>query len=188
MNYDDMFSFVEKKLKENNGNDSYKEHQTFRKRIEHIKRVYKWAEIISEGLDVNMVALKMAVIFHDSGYAYQKHGHAQRGKEIFLEYAKEKNYPKELVDYVGYLILNHSDKSLLNSDSPIELILLLEADLLDEEGALKILWDAMCIGDKGANSYLDGYNEIISFSGRILNQSPMVTEKSKKIWEEKNAL
>jgi uncharacterized protein len=46
--------------------------------------------------------------------------------------------------FVVFLVKNHSNKQLMTAKgTPLELILLMEADLLDETGALSIVWDCM---------------------------------------------
>ena len=86
------------------------------------------------------------------------------------------------------LIARHSDKSLLKEpDTELEMILLLEADLLDEEGAMGIVWDCMTMGNLHASSYARAYYHIMESSNKE-EPSPMVTERAKAIWEEKKEI
>jgi uncharacterized protein len=70
-------------------------------------------------------------------------------------------------------------------DTPIELILLMEADILDETGAMGIVWDCMAEGGKDEQSYEKTYQHIYEKSYAIKNSFPMVTEKAKQFWKEK---
>ena len=153
-NYDDMFDYVLNVLTENNGIKSKQAKFTFRNRFKHIKRVFGWAKRIMECLDVNEEVVLTAVIFHDCGYSLNlpKEGHALRGANIFKEYALKNCFSEEFI-IVGFnhnreafintvydMILNHSNKELLNKeDTSLEMIVLLEADLMDEEGALGLV-------------------------------------------------
>jgi uncharacterized protein len=76
---------------------------------------------------------------------------------------------------------------LKEKDIPIELILLMEADLLDEEGALRMVWYTLDKAVSGANSYEDVYEHIVMGNNKRL-VNPMVTEKAKYYWEEKQKL
>lgn len=67
------------------------------------------------------------------------------------------------------------------------MILLIEADLLDEEGGLRMIWYTLDKGISGAKSYEDVYQHIVMENNkRLLN--PMVTEKAKYDWNEKQKL
>jgi uncharacterized protein len=70
----------------------------------------------------------------------------------------------------------------------LELILLLEADILDETGALGILWDAMVAGSRSVQSYTEVYRQLTKHSINHLNINMMRTEKAKEIWERKQYL
>ncbi|HAN43955.1 MAG TPA: hypothetical protein DCP97_01050 [Ruminococcaceae bacterium] len=165
----------------------------FRRRSEHIKRVYMWAERILENQDypsgINKDAVLTAAVFHDAGYALISDDgimHAERSAEVFVEYALLHNYEPEKKDFISYLIRSHSDKQLMREmDTPIELIVLMEADLLDETGALSIVWDCMAEGAADEQSFIKTYEHIKKYSGRILNREPMVTQKGKQLWQEK---
>ncbi|UKI49887.1 MAG: hypothetical protein L6U99_15130 [Clostridium sp.] len=69
-----------------------------------------------------------------------------------------------------------------------ELVLMLEADLLDEEGALGIAFDLLSAGAKMPTSYQNGLLEIMSHTAHIMGQNPMKTSIAKKYWEEKKQL
>ena len=190
MRYEDMLKFVEAKLIEGNGIKSTRPYQTFRNRFEHTKRVFGWAKRIIDDLpNVNHEILLTSAIFHDVGYSCGKENHAENSARIFLEYASEHNFEKEFIDQVYYCILNHSHKRFLWDDSSTpELILLLEADLLDEEGAMAISWDLMTVGEMMPTDFKEGYDMLNKYSIRILSQDMMVTPKAKNYWEEKKNL
>lgn len=188
LDYEDMLEFVKHVLTQNNGIRSHKPQLYFRNRFEHIKRVYGWVKRIIKGVeDCNKDIVLIAAIFHDCGYTdASKEAHATLGANIFLNYAKEHNFDKEFTNTIYEMILNHSNKNLIKEkDTPIEMIILLEADLIDEEGALGIVFDLLAEGYKCPDSYDSVFNEIMMHSAHILNQNYMVTPIAKQLWEMK---
>lgn len=187
MNYDDMFQYVYKVLNDANAIKSKKKESSFRNRYLHTKRVYSWClRLMKDYNDVNEEILLTSAIFHDAGYSVGKENHAFISSLIFEEYAKNNNFDPLFISIVSKNIKNHSDKSLIkNKNSSIELILLLEADLLDEEGAMGISWDLMALGFNRPNDYEEVIEAINKHSAHILNQDYMVTPLAKKYWEEK---
>ena len=190
MRYKDMLEFVEAKLIEGNGIKSTRPYQTFRNRFEHTKRVLGWAKRIADDLpNVDEEVLFTSAIFHDVGYASGKEDHAINSANIFLEYAKANGFTQEFIDKVYYCVINHSHKRFLTDEtSSPELILLLEADILDEEGAMAITWDLMTVGEMIPNDFKEGYDMLMKYSIRILSQDMMVTPKAKAYWEKKKDL
>lgn len=191
LNYDDMFKYVKDVLEKNDGIRSVKAHLRFRNRYEHIKRVFNWAKRILPGVEnCNEEIVLTASIFHDAGYkANRKESHAVLGKRIFLEYAIKNNFPTDFTNIVADLIERHSEKDLIkNPDIPIELVVLMEADLLDEEGALGIVFDLLAEGSKLPDSYESVFGEIMSHSAHILNQDYMITPIARKMWTAKKNL
>lgn len=184
-----MFAYVKMQLEEANMIKPTNPHHQFRDRYMHSYRVYKWAQrLAKEYPNCNLDVLYTASIFHDVGYAIDKHNHAFYSAKIFKAYAADNNLDKELVEKASYVIMNHSDKSLLKTSDNIELILLLEADLLDEEGSLGILWDLMAYGSDGADTYYLALDEISKHSAHILSQDFMVTPLAKMYWNKKKEL
>lgn len=163
----------------------------FRSKYEHTVRVLGWAKRLANGrADVDTHALYMAAIFHDIGYSETKgkEAHAEMGAKMFSEYAVKRKMDSVFVEKVKKLIELHSSKELLKETNiPIELILLIEADLLDEEGALRMVWYALDKGISGAKSYEDVYKHIVMGNNKRL-VNPMVTEKAKYYWDEKQKL
>lgn len=191
MNYDKMFLFVKKTLDEGSALKPKNSHHQFRDRYKHTYRVFLWVDRLKDDFpNCDLEVLKTAAIFHDVGYACDKENHASCSRTIFLNYvdANKNEFSKEFVDKVSYLIANHSNKELIKTTDNIELILLLEADLLDEEGAMGILWDLLAKGHKGINSYEEALDEINKHSIHILDQDYMITPLAKKYWERKKEL
>lgn len=186
MNYDDMLDYVHKTLLENNA-INHTLRFPFRNRFKHIKRVYMWClKLLEADLEIDREAVLVAAIFHDSGYAKGKLNHANSSVEIFKEYALKNNLDKDFEAKVSDLIAKHSMKQYLSdSNTPLELIVLLEADLLDEEGALGIVWDLLAEGRRDPNDYEKALEAINEHSAHIFDQDFMVTPIAKKIWEEK---
>lgn len=161
----------------------------FRSKYQHTLRVLGWAKrLVRERKDVDTDILFTAVIFHDIGCSEGKEFHAERSAKIFYEYGLKMNLDLKFIERVKDLISLHSSKELLKKkDTPIELIILMEADLLDEEGALRIVWYSLDKGITGAESYLDVYKHIVMGSNkRLIN--PMVTEKAQYYWNEKQKI
>lgn len=189
VNYEQMLLYVENTLKENNAIKSHNPFHDFRNRYTHSKRVYQWCKRIKDDLDVDEEVLYTAAIFHDIGYSKSKEDHAKYGALLFKEYATKEGFDKGFIDKVYDIIYHHSEKKLLKDpNSSNELILLLEADLLDEEGALGIVWDFMALGHMKDKDYYDAFSEFKKHSVNILNQDYMVTPRAKKIWESKKEL
>lgn len=187
MRYEEMLDYVNKLLTDNDAIRSNKPHHGFRNRFLHIKRVLEWAKIIARGVsDVNEEILYTACIFHDAGYAYGKVNHALNSGKIFKEYAANKGFDKDFISRVVHCVENHSDKELLKiPNQPIELVLLLEADLLDEEGCMAVVWDLLALGNLGPTDYKDALETLNVHSAHILKQDYMFTPIAKKIWKNK---
>lgn len=180
-------------LHKNKGNDSRRKEETFRKRDLHMQNVYKWAKRIYSELDdsdkmkVDTKSLYLACLFHDIGYGFEtyKNSHPLQSGQIWLDYALGK-YDINTINYVYFLITRHSNKELFkDSNTPIELIILMEADWLDEEGAMSICWDLMVEGQKNPQSYEDALDRIKKYSAHILSSCPLVTKPGRKYWMQK---
>ncbi|MDE7161688.1 MAG: HD domain-containing protein [Anaeroplasmataceae bacterium] len=188
LNYEDMLEYVKHILIEHKGMRSHKPQLYFRNRFEHIKRVYGWAKRIMEGVEnCNEEIVLTAAIFHDCGYTNgAKSSHAKLGANLFLDYAQAHEFEPEFTNTIYSMILKHSNKDLIKEkDTPIEMVVLLEADLIDEEGALGVVFDLLAEGYKVPDSYHSVFNEIMMHSAHILDQNYMVTPVAKRIWEEK---
>jgi len=198
---DEMFAYVRHNLE---GIDEFATKSPvrfpFRKRSEHIWRVLQWAKRLSDegnrGVnEIDKESLLIAAVFHDSGYALSHNGaeHAKNSAIIFDRYAAETGVIRsrfnEKHDFITYLIKNHSNKLMLTSgNTPLEHVLLMEADLLDETGAMSIVWDCMAEGAKADQSFVNAYTAIKSFSADTLNENPMVTVRAREYWAEKQKL
>ena len=190
MDFNNMLNFVNDILKENNAIKPHKPNQCFRNRYEHSVRVLKWAKRLADDYsDIDYDVLYTACIFHDVGYAYGKDDHATNSVKIFKEYAELFKLDSKFVKKVSDIIIVHSDKSLLkNPFSSHELIIMLEADLMDEEGALGIVWDLFSKGMDNPDSFDDSIKTLYKHSAHILDQDYMITPTAKKIWNEKKEL
>lgn len=185
--YDEYLEFVKAYLIGHNGLRAENPLQMFRSRYEHTKRVIKWLDIISEGMDIDREALYMAAVFHDVGYENKNNKqHGKRGAAVFREFAAEHGFKPEFTEKVADMIERHQDKQLLGTELPLELTLLMEADQMDEEGTLRVLWDCLVAGRLGASDYRDAYDRMIEFRSKMPNT--MVTPKAKAIWEKKSRL
>lgn len=190
--YDEMFQYVKQYL-ENSGRDVVNAgYIPFRKRSEHIKRVLMWVQrLIREESYINKEAVLVAAIFHDIGYclSLDNSTHAQNSAVLCEKYLKENGYKPDFINFVTYLVENHSNKELMKiSDTPLELIILMEADLLDETGALSVVWDCMMEGSQDVQSFEKTYKHILKYSYKTLSVNPMITPKAKEFWKNKQDL
>ena len=187
--YEEYKEYVKQYLIKMGGDAAPNPSQPFRSRFQHTLRVCKWIERLVEGEEgLDLEALRIAVIFHDVGYEREdKHSHAERGALIFEEFAKAKGLPEPLTEKVKFLIAKHSKKTPYEDTYPIELAYLRDADLLDEEGAMGIVWDCLAAGYLKAESYEDALRHIKKYSASEghLDSTQMITPKAKAIWNKK---
>lgn len=189
--YEIMLEYVKNALYKSGKDKKEKMYQSFRSRYMHTIRVLKWCERLCVDCDakINEYVLYVSAIFHDIGYAIaiEDDSHAEASVQLFSEFCKTHNV--QYSDEISHNIMLHSNKSLLNDKSTsIELILLMEADLLDETGALSILFDCMSSGERHLDSYNKAYERILNFSCSILDYNPMISKGAIRVWQEKQKL
>jgi hypothetical protein len=108
-------------------------------------------------------SLAAAAIFHDAGYAAlagdpqgSARCHAKFSEEIFVEYAKENGLyagrgGRRQLEEIAGIIAVHSDKALPNDVLTADQQILMDADLLDEAGAMRFAW--ICFREAGKSEY-----------------------------------
>jgi len=188
--YQEMFEHVRNYLDINRKEITKVNPFPFRKRSDHIQRVFNWAKHLLEGTNtINQEAVLVAALFHDVGYALDHSNHALYSAIICEKYLSEHKFDPEFIELVVYLVKNHSNKHLMtHTNTPLELITLMEADLLDETGALSIVWDCMNEGNQKEQTFEKTFNHIMDYSYQSIIQNPMVTPIAKAIWESKQKL
>lgn len=168
----------------------------FRDRPQHMYRCYCWAErILRTRPDADAELTLVATLFHDVGVIRStpeqlKAGHDELGGPIVREYLLEHGYAAEFADRVAYLVAHHQQRELIQAEgTPIEHVILMEADMLDERGALGIVWDAMAEGARNAPTYaatLERFKQRKLY--RRPERNPLHTEAARAFWAEKQRL
>ncbi len=159
----------------------------FRDRFEHTLRVYKWALRINEVEQGDTEILSIAAIFHDIGkWVKSDQPHASVGAELCGEYLKAARYPEDKRIRVVNAIRHHSSKSAQDLDLSLEDKILIDADLLDEVGALAIAWDCMATGLEENASYLKACEKLKDVYGQLCKQKPWLrTPTGAKLFQER---
>ena len=187
MNSNPEFQYVKKMF---DGCKIHKEKYGFRDKLEHTKRVCLWANRLLKYEEADKEVVLTATIFHDDGYIYSEKEHPKYSAEICKQYLQNNDYNNDFIKKVIDIIANHGNKELLfNPNTSKEQILLIEADCLDESGALSILRDALCEGSSSDISYNKTYERLCE---RSIMKNPnsfyCVTDTGKKIWMEKQVM
>lgn len=199
--YADMLEYVENQLRGNTEDFASKQELNY-SRFEHTKRVLMWTKKLYDAAtdkeNIDYDAVITAAIFHDVGKrlaAVKKIDHATAGVGFTRDYLSEHGFSEDRTEYICYLVAHHSDKYLMkNIGENYEgidrnLLLLMEADLLDDSGALGILMDAMITVLRNPDAtYADCYEHIIRYTQHIQKDNPMVTEEARTIWNDKTKL
>lgn len=162
----------------------------FRQRSLHMERVACWAFRLSRGdprIRPHIVIL--AAILHDIGYAVNNDGiaHAYESARMAREYLLTTSLCEEDINQICYMIYHHSDKTYLSqSNNEPHFQLLLEADHLDETGAMAIAWDAMASMQVSEDpSYVHSASRIKQYTLKMLQNNPLVTSLGRSFWEDK---
>ena len=157
MDYSEVIEFVKKTTSENAKKDAY----PFRNVYEHTMRVYRWAIRLQTKLGGDLDVIVLAALLHDIGWE-EGRPHSEVSAEIAIEYLDSIGVAPELITKVGEIILMHSDKDT-ERDLSIEAKIVMDADLLDEIGALGIMRDCMETAVEDEASYKRAYYKIKDF-------------------------
>ena len=142
MNYAEVVDFVKEQTAVNGRPPNY----PFRSRFEHTMRVYRWAIKLQSKLGGDLDIIVLAALLHDVGWDDERpHG------EVGAEIAK-----------IGEIIMIHEEKDT-DADLSLECRIVMDADLLDEVGAISVLWDSMATAIEDEASYKRAYYRIKNF-------------------------
>lgn len=163
----------------------------------HTLRVMTWAKRLYENAsfreEVCFEDLMIAAIFHDIGYASAAdlEYHAQESARLCREYLQAEGFAEERIGKIGEMVALHSDKSRMRDpDIDRGLLLLMEADLLDDMGALSIVMDCRIEQERNPRGGFERCaDHIRAYSVRhMAGDDPLVTPYARNKWEEKKAL
>lgn len=162
-------------------------------RYAHTVRVYQWMiriarELCDDSLDFE--SLKIATIFHDAGYGNEgEDGHAAASAAVCRDYLERRQFSPSQIDFICYLIEEHSNKKLFYEKStPIELVVLMEADMLDDTGAMGIILDTWIASKEEHPSFESVCRHFEKYTYRHMKQMDFVTAPGKRFWHEKRKL
>lgn len=195
--YGEMISFVRSILENTNTESGEAKKEIFYSRFEHTLRVLGWMlrlyEMSSIKDRIRYEDVIIATIFHDVGRPsadINNTSHAEAGVPITREYLTGCGFDKERTEFICELVRRHSDKHLMGKEEvDPNLMMLMEADLLDDMGALGVVMD--CIITKGRNenaTFTDCYDHIMRFTDRIQHDNPMYTPEGRRLWDDKTEL
>lgn len=166
-------------------------------RFAHTMRVLGWAiklyKMTEDKSKFRYEDVVIATIFHDVGRnASLASGepHALAGVPITRDYLLNHGFEPERVEYICSLVANHSAKEQIWDKSlDPNLVLLMEADLLDDMGALGVVMDCMIVMQRNPDAiFEDCLDHITRFTKRIQHDCPMATPEGIALWNEKTNL
>lgn len=166
-------------------------------RFDHTKRVLGWAIRLYQAAEdkeqLRYEDIMIATIFHDVGRVEgDRNGipHAKAGVPITEAYLREHGFEKERIDYICKLVEGHSDKWRMGKEEVDPgLLLLMEADLLDDMGAQGVVMDCMITQKRETRAdFADCMDHIDRYTLRIQRENPCVTAAGRRFWEEKTVL
>lgn len=189
-----MFQYVEEILYSyDRGRGDKSKNKIAYDRYAHTVRVYHWMLRITDELrdaSLDIESLKIATIFHDAGYGTGgTMDHAQSGSAVCRDYLERRQYPQSQVDFICYLIEEHSNKKLFyEKNTPLELIVLMEADMMDDTGAMGIILDTWIASKEDTASFESVCRHFEKYTYRHMKQMEFVTAPGKRFWHEKRKL
>ena len=163
-------------------------------RYEHTKRVLGWArrlyDLTPDKTGLRYEDLMIAAIFHDVGRGVSDRSgvdHAQAGVPITRDWLLSNGYDPARADYISELVGSHSEKWRMQ-DPAIDrnLLMLMEADLLDDMGLLGIVMDTLIVRARKAEAtFYDCYNHFERYTHPMQHDCPVVTPEARALWDEK---
>ena len=157
MNYAEVIEYVKKMTTENGRPPKY----PFRSRFEHTMRVYRWAIKLQSKLGGDLDVIALAALLHDIGWDEDR-PHSEVGAELAVEYLDSIGVDPGIIKRVGEIIMIHEDKDT-EAELSLECKIVMDADLLDEVGAISVLWDSMATCGEEDPTYKKAYYRIKNY-------------------------
>lgn len=186
--YEEMINYVKEFLdKRDLEADDFENKYPFRIRFQHILRVYNWTLRLNEFEKGDEQVISVAAIFHDIGKRNDSNiPHADLSAEICSNYLESINYDKDKSERIIQAVKKHSSKKECIEKLSLEDMILMDADLLDEVGAITVLWDSMAIVMEADPSYIKVYERLQKRLERIKKKSSLIkTKTGARFYEER---
>ncbi len=196
--YRGMLSFVRQTLEDvqTEGENNIGVHKTEfgYTRYEHTKRVLGWAKRLydatADKTGLRYEDLMIATIFHDVGRSISRltgSDHAKTGIPITRDWLLANGYDSARAEYIAGLVGAHSEKWRMNEpETDRNLVMLMEADLLDDMGLLGIVMDTMIVRARKENAtFYDCYNHYERYTHPMQYDCPVVTPEARALWDAK---
>ena len=194
--YRGMLAYVEQTLEGNrtegeNGIGVHKQEFGYT-RYEHTKRVLGWAkrlyDLTPDKTGLQYEDLMIATIFHDVGRAVSirtGEDHAKAGVPLTRDWLLSNGYDPARAEYIAGLVGAHSEKHRMRDpDIDRNLLMLMEADLLDDMGLLGIVMDTLIVRARKADAtFYDCYNHYECYTHPMQHDCPVVTKEAKAFWD-----
>ena len=137
--------------------------------------------------------LHLAAILHDVGYnAYHiSENHSEAGVVLAEQFLTAECVEEEKKEKILNLIRLHSRKDLMFlEDTPMELVILMEADLMDDMGASGLVMDAWINTrmNQDETSFDTIFEHMQKYTQAQQQAEPMRTAPAKRFWREKQEL
>jgi len=140
----------------------------FRKLYGHCVRCAHWARrlAVAEGADVEVA--RVSALFHDIGKSVDNtlEGHAEAGAQICDDYLASIGFVREKRAHIVSIVRNHIYHARDEKET-LEARVASDADLLDETGAMTVLWDAMAEGARPDCSFDSAFERIKAASRKL---------------------
>ena len=142
---------------------------------------------------IDRECLLLASVLHDVGYnAYHiSKDHSEAGVVLAEQFLAAENVEEEKKAKILDLIRLHSRKDLMFlEDTPLELVVLMEADLMDDMGASGLVMDAWINTrmHQEETSFDTIFEHMQRYTQAQQQAEPMRTEPAKRFWREKQEL
>ena len=156
MDYSEVIEFVKGKASEDDRSG-----YTFRNVYDHTMRVYRWAIRLQTKLGGDLDVIVLASLLHNIGY---EEGRPQNevSAEVAVDYLDSIGVDPAIIVKVGEIIMMCPDKDT-DKELSLECKIVMDADLLDEVGAVGILRDAMITATEDEASYKRAYYKVKDF-------------------------
>jgi len=160
----------------------------FRRLYGHCVRCATWARrlAVAEGADVEVA--EISALFHDVGKAVDStvQGHAEVGADVCNEVLTSVGFDEEKKHRIVAIVRNHIHHAS-DDQASLEARVESDADLLDEVGALTVLWDAMAEGTASDCSYATAFERIAQAAEHLSSKGDNAyhTQSAKRIFNER---